>query len=223
MALLRSLAADGSRRGALSAFFRARRFRGFRQLASAMPSPVRVLDLGGTRSYWSHLGALGTGEFEITTVNIQGVESEEEGFRSLVGDVSNLEWLGESRFDMVHSNSVIEHLFTMDRQVQMAELIRSLGLPYWVQCPSYWTPMEPHFHVPGWQFLPKSLRYALIQRRACGMRGPARDPEHARRLVDEIRLLKRRELQALFPEARIRAEWIGPFQKSLIAICAGKP
>ncbi len=77
--------------------------------------------------------------------------------------------------------------------------------------------MEPHFHAIGWQWLPRATRIKRLQKKRCGMRGPVSDLDEATALVDEIRLMKSRELRQLFPDAKLYHERIGPFTKSIVA------
>ncbi len=85
-------------------------------------------------------------------------------------------------------------------------------------CCDYWFPVEPHFHFIGWQWLPLPVCVSIVRRTACGWRGPCPDPVGARRLVEEIRLLTRKELRELFPRASIVPERFYGFVKSWIAV-----
>ncbi len=87
-----------------------------------------------------------------------------------------------------------------------------------MQTPNYWFPIEPHFQFIGWQWLPESTRVAILRRRKCGWRAKTPDPERARELVREVRLMTKRELQQLFPPARIAPERFVGLTKSWIAI-----
>jgi hypothetical protein len=100
----------------------------------------------------------------------------------------------------------------------MASEVRRVGRRYWVQTPNYWFPFEPHFHFVGWQWLPEDWRVGLLRRRDCGWRTRTRDPERARALVREVRLLRRQELESMFPEARLESERMMGLVKSWIAI-----
>ena len=223
MAILKSLGTHSGQSGGLSKFFRSRRMRLFRRLIQNFPRPIRVLDLGGTQSYWEALDATDLEFLQVTLLNLEGDKAEgteiasRKNFDARVGDVTDLSSIDRSDFDLVHSNSVIEHLFNWESQLKMAEQIRSLDLPFWVQTPNYWFPMEPHFHVLGWQWLPRTTRIKWLQKKKCGMRGPVADWDQAASLVDEVRLLKAREMRRLFPHAKIYHERIGPFTKSLVA------
>jgi hypothetical protein len=72
--------------------------------------------------------------------------------------------------------------------------------------------------MPAWQWLPRSLRIAAVRRRKVGHIGPFPAQEKAAAAVDEIRLLKRSEMQRLFPDARLESERIGGLTKSFVAI-----
>ncbi|NNF42466.1 MAG: methyltransferase domain-containing protein [Phycisphaerales bacterium] len=211
--MLRTLA-DARNPGSLSNRLRQRRFRLFDSLVESRPRPLRIVDLGGTPQFWVHRGWAGREDVEITTVNLTPEPSRHANIASRSGDATDLRDLPDHAFDVVFSNSVIEHLFTLERQAAMAREIRRLAPAFWVQTPNYWFPIEPHFHVPGWQWMPTGVRRAVIRRRRCGWRGPCPNPRDADAAVREVRLLTRRELERLFPGATIVAERFGGLAKS---------
>jgi hypothetical protein len=100
----------------------------------------------------------------------------------------------------------------------MASEIQRVGKAFWVQTPNFWFPLEPHFQVPGWQWLPLDLRIFVIQRWRCGWRGPCPDLPRAKQLVEEVRLLTKRELQTIFPRATLLAESFCGLTKSWTAL-----
>lgn len=223
MAILTRLGTHNGQTGTISKFFRGRRMQLFRRLTQDLRKPLRVLDLGGTQAYWDSVGVTDPGLIEVTSLNLESDVAEgsqtplRANFKKRTGNVLDLASIDPSEFDLVHSNSVIEHLFTWENQVKMAEQIRNLGLPFWVQTPNYWFPMEPHFHTLGWQWLPRATRIKLLQKKRCGFRGPVADWKKAAAAVDEVRLLKGSEMRRLFPQAKIYRERIGPFTKSIVA------
>jgi hypothetical protein len=208
--------ADGHAPDSFSNRMRERRFAQFEGLASALPRPLRILDVGGTNDFWEKRGWAGRDDVSITLVNLKGQQREHANIHPSVGDATDLADHMDGSFDIVFSNSVIEHLFTSAAQAAMAREVKRVGRAFWVQTPNFWFPMEPHFHVPGWQWLPERVRVAVIRRRACGWRGPCPDPEVARDTVREVRLMRRRELRALFPGATIETERIGGLAKSFV-------
>jgi hypothetical protein len=197
---------------------RTRRFRRFEELADRFSWPLRILDVGGTNEYWEMCGWAGRPEIHITAVNLAGEEKRHENIDIVAGDATDLGQYGDGSFDIAFSNSVIEHLFTRENQVKMAREMVRVGRAYYCQTPNYWFPMEPHFHFPGWQWLPVPLRVAILRRRDCGFRPRTPDREAALESVREIRLIGRRELRRLFPEAELVAERFLGLTKSWTAI-----
>ncbi len=213
--LLRRLS-DVERQGSFANRMRGRRFQRFETLASALPRPISILDIGGTVEFWVQRGWANRDDIHITLVNIQKDPKEHRRIVSKVGDATNLIEYPDKSIDIVFSNSVIEHLCTRENQAAMAKEIMRVGRDFWVQTPNWWFPMEPHFQVPGWQWMPRSVRIAVLRRKQCGRRGPCTTDEDAASLVDEIRLLTRKELVDLFPEAKVVSERLVGLVKSWI-------
>jgi hypothetical protein len=174
--------------------------------------------VGGTNEFWENRGWAGRDDVQIASLNLEAQAQKHENIQSLAGDATDLRQFSDHSFDIVFSNSVIEHLFTLEQQRRMAAEVQRVGKSFWVQTPNFWFPMEPHFHIPGWQWMPLELRIAIIQRRRCGWRGPCSDPEKARALVSEVRLMSGRELRSMFPKAMIVPERFGGLVKSWIVI-----
>jgi hypothetical protein len=197
---------------------RGRRFREFEATTERLPRPLRILDLGGTNAFWENRGWHERTDVEILTLNLVAEEQQHANIKPLTGDATNLAQFDDRSIDVVFSNSVIEHLFTLENQRRMASEIQRVGRAFWIQTPNFWFPMEPHFHFVGWQWLPVAMRASILQKRACGWRGPCPDPRGARSQVEEVRLLTRAELRALFPRATIVAERFCGLVKSWTAV-----
>jgi hypothetical protein len=214
--------ADAGANGSFSNERRSQRFEPFAQLVHGLAEqhgrPVRILDIGGTNSFWEQRGWTKRTDVHIVLVNLESEASAHENIEGRRGDATNLSEFSDGAFDIVFSNSVIEHLATLDRQSAMAAEVRRLAPLYWVQTPNFWFPIEPHFLTPGWHWLPKSLRVALLRRRRWGWRGPCPDPAEAKALVDEVRLMRGRELRRLFPDANLNEERLGPLVKCFVAV-----
>jgi hypothetical protein len=176
-----------------------------------------VIDLGGTNEFWEQVGWAGRDDVRVTLVNLLETPRVHANIEPVVGDATDLAGHADGSFDVAFSNSVIEHLSTLERQRAMANEVRRVARAYWVQTPNFWFPVEPHFVFPGWQWLPRGLRVAALRRRGFGWVPRIPDPEAAARMVGEIRLLRRAELAALFPEATLLAERFGGPAKSWIA------
>jgi hypothetical protein len=212
---LRTLA-NGSDSASFSNRMRTRRFELFERLVEPMQRPLRILDIGGTNEFWEQRGWADRDDVEIVTANLEAEEKLHENIHPVVADATDLSRYEDHSFDIAFSNSVIEHLFTYDAQAAMAREVQRVGKAYWVQTPNYWFPVEPHFLVPGWQWLPEPARVAMIRRRRLGWRGPCPEIEDARRAVGEIRLMTGKELATLFPNATIRPERFKGLTKSWI-------
>jgi hypothetical protein len=185
-------------------------------MAMRMPRPLRILDVGGRNEFWRHHGWAGRDDVSITLVNLFEQPRRHHNVHPRVGDATDLGEFDDGEFDVVFSNSVIEHLETVERQHAMAREVRRVGLAYWVQTPNFWFPLEPHFLVPGWQWMPMAVRTELLHRLPLAGERPVRERRHARRRVESIRLLKRRELEAMFPGGTIRAERMAGAVKSWV-------
>jgi hypothetical protein len=208
--------ADGYDPGSFSNRMRERRFKLFEELGTALPRPLRILDIGGTNAFWEQRGWAGRDDVQITLVNLKTEPRKHANIHPTVGDATNLAEHADGAFDIAFSNSVIEHLFELEAQAAMAREVQRVARAFWVQTPNFWFPMEPHFLVPGWHWMPERARIALIRRRACGWRGPCPDPDVAARTVREIRLLTRRQLRRLFPGATVHSERIAGLPKSFV-------
>jgi Methyltransferase domain len=205
-------AVDDSRASSISHRLRARRFEEFDRFA-CHGSGLRILDVGGTVAYWEQRGWTGRSDVELTLLNLVAEPSEHANVTSLAGDARALPF-DDNSFDIAFSNSVIEHVGDHADQKRMADEIRRVAARYWVQTPNYWFPLEPHYLVPGWQWLPTQLRVAILRRRTVGQLGRTPDPVEARAVVEHTRLLTRRQLQRMFPDGELRAEKFAGLVKS---------
>jgi hypothetical protein len=96
-----------------------------------------------------------------------------------------------------------------------------VGRRYWVQTPNRGFPVEQHLLTPFLHWLPMRLRRAFA-RKFTVWDLVAKPSAESRRFyiehfLDDIRLLNRREVAALFPDARVIAESMGPAVKSWVA------
>ncbi len=183
---------------------------------------ARILDIGGTRVYWGIVGRefLAGRNVTILVLNLPGElnEQDDELFRFAEGDACKLSEYEDNSFDIVHSNSVIEHVGDRLRMEAFASEVRRLAPAYFVQTPNYWFPLEPHFVCPAFHWLPERWRAELLKRTGLGQHGRASNVEEALHTVRSIRLLTPREMSTLFPEARIVRERFAFLPKSLMAI-----
>lgn len=208
--------ADNSSHTSLAHSMRFKRYKYFMQMVFELKKPLKILDIGGTQEYWERMG-LNDSEIQITLLNLSYQNVRSSDFLSVVGDARDLSAYCDKSFDIVHSNSVIEHLFTKDSQILMAAEVRRTGKYYFIQTPNFFFPLEPHYVFPGFQFLPRKLKIWLVKNFSLGHVRRKTKIEEARMQVDEIRLLTIAEMKELFPDSRIWREKIGGFTKSMVA------
>ena len=55
-------------------------------------------------------------------------------------------------YDVVFSNSLLEHVGGHAQRAALAREVRSLAPRHWVQTPYRYFPLEPHWLFPGMQF-----------------------------------------------------------------------
>src|ERR1700733_15098771 len=82
--------------------------------------PVRILDIGGTNAFWEQRGWAGRESVRLVLVNLELEPRVHGNIDARVGDATDLSEFPDDAFDVVFSNSVIEHLESFDRQAAMA-------------------------------------------------------------------------------------------------------
>ncbi|WP_223262545.1 class I SAM-dependent methyltransferase [Sphingobium sp. SCG-1] len=180
---------------------------------------IRLLDLGGTRAYWEGVRDLWQHlPLDITIINIGAEARNDPPYRLLGGDACNLAQHPNNSFDIVHSNSVIEHVGHWAEITAMAKEIQRLAPHYFVQTPNYGFPLEPHYRTLFFHWLPESVRASILTKHKLGFRGPEASFHDAMRNVQTVNLLTARQMAALFPDAKIAREKFAGLSKSLIAI-----
>ena len=191
-----------------------------RLLSDAGLSGLAVIDIGGTCSFWEMNGGHFTGGAidSVDVINLSSPTSESVthgiSLYQYQGDALDLSTCRRERYDLVFSNSVIEHVGNLDAQRAMANGIMRLADHYFVQTPCRWFPIEPHFGLPWFDLMPLGLRTWLLRRFRLGHM--PRQPEwiEARIVCENTRLLGARELRALFTDGQLIREWVLCFVKS---------
>jgi hypothetical protein len=157
-------------------------------------------------------------------VNLDDIPAPDEPWmRHVVGDAclrSTLDRCAED-YDLVVSNSLIEHVGGYQRRRDLADLIRSAAPAHWVQTPNRYFPIEPHYVAPGFQFLPLRTRARLVSRWPLAHER-VYTTEDALAQVLTIDLLSPAELSHLFPESAIWHERMYGLSKSIVAVRGGE-
>lgn len=201
--------------------FRRARLANFLKVVEAAPkaASIRVLDVGGTRSYWEAMSDLWSHlPLHFTIVNLDEVSSDDGPYSMRAGNACNLSEYPDNHFDVVHSNSVIEHVGHWAEMSNMAREVRRLAPRYYLQTPNFWFPVEPHYRALFFQWWPEAVRAQMLCARPHGFRQRAASIDEAMRDIQSVNLLTRRQLQELFPDAEILNERVMGLTKSITAV-----
>lgn len=206
----------------VSSRFRERRFLNFFypmvQKAAERKSSVRILDIGGTSTFWKdHINYLEKFNIHITAANMEPQKEKVPNVTFIVSDARSLPF-DDKYFDIVHSNSTIEHVGRWADMERMANEVRRLSSCYFVQTPNFWFPLEPHFRSPLFHWLPESVRARLLSQMRLGFHPKAKSFQDAMHAVQSSQLIDRRQMKVLFPDAQIHSEKVLFLSKSLMAI-----
>ncbi|MEZ7956293.1 MAG: class I SAM-dependent methyltransferase [Rubritalea sp.] len=202
---------------AISPKFREERIRNF--LEKMQPDEnTRILDVGGYSGYWKNMGI----KSHVTIVNLHDLEEDSlkgsDQFTFVKADGCDLPFDNNS-FDLVYSNSVIEHLFTSEKQQEFASEANRVGKSYWIQTPAKEFPVEPHVLTPFIHWFPKKIqlrlaKYFTVRSWILDQSRPSRQSIYD--LVDEVVLLNKRQIMELFPDGKLIIEKFLGFKKSFI-------
>ncbi|MFC4471054.1 SAM-dependent methyltransferase [Streptomyces xiangluensis] len=215
--MLKTKIADPTRPGSLAYSARARRWaellRYFPDLAE-----MHILDLGGTPTAWR---AAPVRPAHVVTVNLDPHTARhvEVGITPVVADACELSLpatVSTKKFDLVYSNSVLEHVGGHYRRQQFADTVHTHADHHWVQTPYRYFPVEPHWLFPGLQWLPFRARVAISQHWPYG-HIPRAGHFQATRDVQEVELLSVAEMRSYFPASTIWFERFAGLPKSLVA------
>ncbi len=195
--------------------FRERRSRLFLETMKPDAS-TRILDVGGYSCNWGHIPIPSPITF-LNTEYPDGWRVTAGRFVSEVGDGRQMRFADQS-FEIVYSNSVIEHVGTYEDQKRFAAEINRVGKRIFLQTPNRWFFVEPHFLALFVHYLPWPIAKRLL--RVCSLRGLLRggDNKNLRALAEELRFVSHRELKEFFPNCEIYREKCLGFTKSFIVI-----
>jgi SAM-dependent methyltransferase len=179
---------------------------------------TRVLDIGGTPDYWSLI----PNPPRLVLLNMPRAKEELTGAAVWVaGDGCRLPFR-DGAFDLVFSNSVIEHVGSPARQEQFAREVARVGRAWWVETPSRWFPVEQHLLTPFIHWLPRPWQRALVPHlnlwRWLVPVTPDRRRFYIEHYIADVRLLGAKDVRRLFPGARVVRERFCGITKSLIAV-----
>jgi hypothetical protein len=181
---------------------------------------TRVLDIGGTPTIWEVAGSMGYPVPRVTLLNIYKPRTLPAWANWIDADARAIPFAAQS-FDLAFSNSVIEHLGTLEDQAAMAREVSRVARAYWVQTPDVRFPFEPHYLAPFLHWLPRKYRHLAARLTPWAMIARPTPAVICDR-VAEIRILSPREMRALFPGARLITERFLGWPKSLVVTYGGE-
>lgn len=204
--------------GVFNRHFRPRRIRALKAMLPQITQPgTTVLDIGGTAAWWREVQPCSAA---ITIVNLDRRHeraAREAGYGFVCADACALPF-AEGSFDVVLSNSVIEHVGDAGRQARFAAEALRCGHALYVQTPNRGFPVEPHLVTFGLHWLPRSWQRRCI--RWLSVWGWVARPTQAQidAFVASTRMLRAAELRRLFPRCEIVRETVLGLTKSFCVV-----
>lgn len=186
--------------------------------------PRTVLDLGGSRHFWANL-PIDLSLKQVVIYNISHSETQmAEGHPAAHIPIKLYDGTrlpeADASFDVVLSNSVIEHV-PLAAQAGFVSELRRVGRRFYVQAPAFEFPVEPHFIFPMLHWLPRWLGRPLVRMSPWYLLSRP-GPAHARAYFDEIHLPSARDMARLFPGDRLDRERVFGLTKSYVVSGPGR-
>lgn len=177
---------------------------------------MRIIDIGGGQYNWQFIKK----NCQILIINLEKPndwKSNDGRLSFEQGDGTKLKYEDKS-FDIVYSNSVIEHLGTWEKQMAFAGECRRIGKTLWIQTPAKCFPVEPHLITPFIHWLPRGLQSRLMRYFTVWGLITRPDRKYIDGFLRERRLLTHKEMKTLFPDCRIIRERFLFLTKAYIAV-----
>lgn len=178
---------------------------------------MTVIDLGGTAEYWlrapirpKHVHLLNLEEAPTTDLP--------SWMRHDIADATIIpDGLAPGPYDLVYSNSVIEHVGGHERREAFARNVAALAPNHWIQTPYRYFPVEPHWVCPFMQYLPLAARARL------GMHWPLVHTRHESTEVAiaaqlQVELLDITGMRYYFPDSTMVYDRMAGLVKSVVAV-----
>lgn len=199
----------------LGSGFRDRRMVRFLELIGDVQNPL-ILDVGGDPATWAHEQRQSL-QVHLLNKAFAG-DTFADNLIKVIGDARHLPF-GINAYSACFSNSVIEHVGSWADQRAFAGEIRRISRLVWVQTPSRRCPVEPHYLTLFLHWTPRNFQKRCL--RFLSVWGLLTKPDQATidRIVNEVRLLSKKEMVTLFPDCKILTERLfGIFPKSYVAV-----
>jgi hypothetical protein len=200
----------------LRQYTRAQRHKRFDDFMKHASGHIRLVDLGGTVNFWENWGLAAQPHLAVTIVNDHHADKTYENapislpnLSRLRADVLTLTAADLAGYDVIFSNSLIEHLPGQPAQRQLAQAIIDSGRPYFLQTPNKRSPVDPHFpkpYVPFFATWPRPLQARMLSWSALGSGSAAPSFEAALARLEHYHPLTKSDVRELFPRARVVME-----------------
>ena len=172
-----------------------------------------ILDVGGYPNNWINKEHLVK---KIICLNLIKKDSKISNVDSVIGDARKLSY-NDNQFNIVYSNSVIEHVGRYEDQKKFASELLRVGQKIFIQTPAVGFFFEPHFIAPFIHWFPLSIRRYLIYLTPWFWITKPKI-EEINHMIESTRLLSKKELKRLFPNCEIHNEKFLFLTKSFMII-----
>ncbi len=204
----------------VSPYFRQKRMQLFFERIKVLRSDS-LLDVGGFPAFWRERPQF-CERLDVINIDFKHdhfqVEDEQPWIRTSYANALQLPYSDKS-YEIVFSNSVIEHLHSHEHQIKFAQEVNRVGKRIWIQTPAYEFFIEPHYITPFIHWIPKTIRRKVLRYFTVWGWIEKPDQKTIDASIEEIKLLRFKEFQALFPDCLIlREKFLGIFTKSYIAM-----
>jgi len=216
----------------LKRYTRGKRLERFNEFVKVVTGRIRLIDLGGTVKFWEDWGLASQPRLDVTIVNDHHLDKNHEhdpitlpNIHRLQADVLTLSASDLAEYDVIFSNSLIEHLPGPQAQRQLAQAIIDSRRPYFMQTPNKRSPVDPHFprpYVPFFAAYPRALQARLLSWSALGSGSAAPSYAAALERLSNYYPLTTHGVRELFPQAHIVMERPLGVPMSIIAMSAAR-
>lgn len=166
-----------------------------------------ILDLGGSDgsylvSYYPWPGNITLMDIEIPRL------SKSSSTKKICGNALTLPFDNNS-FDIVWCNALIEHVGDFRYQRILANEIQRVGKSFFVTTPWKGFPIELHYQLPLYQFVPKRIQKLISRNFSVGW--------YKKGEWEDIYLLWLHQMKTLFPKATVIKHRVSFWPETLIA------
>jgi ubiquinone/menaquinone biosynthesis C-methylase UbiE len=189
----------------------------FLNFIAPLKKPIRILDLGGTVAFWYLNGFANNSQIEIVVLNLAAQPTKFKNIKSIVGDARSLSRFKDKQYDVVFSNSLIEHIGDLKAQEKMGKEIMRIGKKYFVQTPNRFFVLEPHFFIPFFYLIPENLKFFVVKNLSLKWWLKPDKDSKIKSWIKSIRLLDEGEMKNIFKKGFVHREKFLGLTKSLIS------